>query len=46
MFGRKVACPLHNWNIQLENGEAVAPDVGCTRKYVVKVEDGTVFLQV
>jgi len=45
VFGRKVACPLHNWNIQLEDGCAVAPDVGCSRRYPVKVEAGEVFLQ-
>jgi nitrite reductase (NADH) small subunit len=46
VFGRKVACPLHNWNIQLEDGCAVAPDVGCARRYAVKVEAGEVFLQI
>ena len=46
VFGRKVACPLHNWNIELDKGEAVAPDVGCTRTYTVKVEDGDIFLQI
>ena len=45
VHGRKVACPLHNWNIQLEDGCAVAPDQGCTKSYVVKVQDGEVFLQ-
>jgi nitrite reductase (NADH) small subunit len=45
VFGRKVACPLHNWNIQLEDGCAAAPDVGCSRRYAVKVEAGEVFLQ-
>lgn len=45
VFGRKVACPLHNWNIQLADGHAVAPDVGCAKPYAVKVEDGVVFLQ-
>jgi len=45
VFGRKVACPLHNWNIRLEDGCAVAPDVGCSRRYAVKVEAGEVFLQ-
>ena len=44
VFGDKVACPLHNWNIELGSGCAVAPDVGCTKKYSVKVEDGNVFL--
>jgi len=46
VFGRSVACPLHNWNIQLEDGCAAAPDVGCARRYPVKVEAGEVFLQV
>lgn len=45
VFGRKVACPLHGWNIGLDDGNAVAPDVGCARSFPVKVEDGTVFLQ-
>jgi nitrite reductase (NADH) small subunit len=44
VFGRKVACPLHGWNINLEDGNAVAPDVGCARKYPVKVEGGMVYL--
>lgn len=46
VHGRKVACPLHNWNIGLEDGTAVAPDVGCTRAFPVKVENGEVFVQV
>ena len=46
VFGRKVACPLHNWNIQLEDGCAVQPDEGCTKSYAVRIEDGAVFLQV
>ena len=28
VFGDRVACPLHNWSIELASGEAVAPDVG------------------
>jgi nitrite reductase (NADH) small subunit len=46
VHGKTVTCPLHSWKIQLENGEAVAPDVGCTKPFAVKVEDGSVFLQV
>ena len=45
VFGRKVACPLHGWNIRLDNGNAVAPDAGCARPFPVKVEGGTVFLK-
>ena len=25
IYGKRVACPLHNWQIELESGEAVAP---------------------
>ena len=46
VYGRKVACPLHNWSIGLADGTAVAPDVGCTRAFPVKVEDGEVFVPV
>ena len=46
VHGRKVACPLHNWNIQLEDGCAVAPDQGCTRSFAVRVTEGEVFVQV
>ena len=42
--GNKVACPLHNWNIALETGCALAPDEGSTRTYPVKVEAGVVLL--
>ena len=44
VFGRSVACPLHNWTIALDNGHAAAPDEGCTPSFRVKVEDGHVFL--
>jgi len=44
VFGEKVACPLHNWNIELPTGCAASPDEGCTQKFNVKVEAGDVFL--
>jgi nitrite reductase (NADH) small subunit len=44
VFGERVACPLHNWNIELESGCAVSPDEGCTQKFSVKVEDDQVYL--
>ena len=46
VFGKKVACPLHNWNIALEDGNAVAPDVGCAQPYPVKIKDGEVYLAI
>jgi len=44
VFGERVACPIHNWNIELASGSAVAPDVGCAQRFSVKVEDGMVYL--
>ncbi|SNT15529.1 assimilatory nitrite reductase (NAD(P)H) small subunit [Noviherbaspirillum humi] len=44
VFKDRVACPLHNWNIQLDSGCATAPDEGCTQKFSIKVEQGKVFL--
>jgi nitrite reductase (NADH) small subunit len=46
VHGRKVTCPLHNWNIQLEDGHAVAPDVGCAQRFETKVENGVVWLEI
>jgi nitrite reductase (NADH) small subunit len=37
VFGDKVACPLHNWAIGLEDGCATGVDVGCTPKFAVQV---------
>ncbi|MBM3344746.1 MAG: nitrite reductase small subunit NirD [Betaproteobacteria bacterium] len=45
VFGRQVACPLHNWTIGLADGQALAPDVGCTRRFDVRVENGAVILK-
>lgn len=45
VFDHHVACPLHNWKISLESGEAVAPDKGCARRYAVRVDDGIVQVQ-
>jgi nitrite reductase (NADH) small subunit len=42
--GDGVACPLHNWTINLADGQARAPDVGCARTFSVRVEGGMVAL--
>ncbi|MCW5283921.1 nitrite reductase small subunit NirD [Verminephrobacter eiseniae] len=44
VFGTRVACPLHNWTIDLCDGQAHAPDQGCTPRFAVKVDNGTVYL--
>lgn len=46
VFGRKVSCPLHGWSICLEDGNAAAPDAGCTARFEVRVETGEVFLRI
>jgi nitrite reductase (NADH) small subunit len=45
VFGTSVACPLHNWTIGLCDGQAAAPDEGCTPRFSVKVETGQVYLK-
>ncbi|MBX9635591.1 MAG: nitrite reductase small subunit NirD [Magnetospirillum sp.] len=42
--GRKIACPLHNWVIDLNSGTADAPDEGCTTTIPVKQDGERLFL--
>ncbi len=42
--GDGVACPLHNWTIDLADGCARAPDAGCTPRFAVQVKEGAVSL--
>jgi nitrite reductase (NADH) small subunit len=44
VFGASVACPLHNWTIDLADGCAKSPDEGCVPKFACRVEGGTVLL--
>jgi nitrite reductase (NADH) small subunit len=44
VFAKRVACPLHNWTIGLDDGCAQQPDEGCTPRFSVKVEEGAVYL--
>lgn len=44
VFGERVACPLHNWSIELASGCALSPDEGCTQTFSVKVEEGQISL--
>lgn len=44
LFERRVACPLHDWVIDLESGSATGPDQGCTGRHPVREEGGRVLL--
>ncbi len=44
VHGRRVTCPLHNWNIALDDGCAAAPDSGCTKSFAVQVVERDVLL--
>ena len=37
VHGHRITCPLHNWVLELESGQAVAPDVGCATHYPVRL---------
>ena len=42
--GRVVACPLHNWVIDLTTGAAKAPDQGCSTGVPTRIEGGRLWL--
>jgi nitrite reductase (NADH) small subunit len=44
VHGGAVACPLHNWRIDLVTGEAQGEDKGCTPTIPVKIDAGRVLL--
>jgi nitrite reductase (NADH) small subunit len=44
VHGSVVTCPLHNWNISLQTGEALGEDKGCVPTIPLKVEAGRIFL--
>ncbi|HZX31244.1 MAG TPA: nitrite reductase small subunit NirD [Rhodocyclaceae bacterium] len=45
VHGRKVTCPLHGWNIELDSGQAVAPDAGSCGRFEIRVEGGDIYLK-
>jgi nitrite reductase (NADH) small subunit len=44
VHGTTVTCPLHNWKIELDSGQALAPDEGCANRFPVRLEDGKVYV--
>lgn len=45
VHGREVTCPLHGWKLALDTGAALAPDVGCSKPFAVKLVAGQVMLR-
>ena len=41
---KSVTCPLHNWVISLETGEAQGEDEGSVATYPARVENGRILL--
>ncbi|MDX8351173.1 nitrite reductase small subunit NirD [Cognatiyoonia sp. IB215182] len=44
VHGKSVTCPLHNWVISLETGEAQGADEGRVATYPARVEAGRILL--
>lgn len=44
VHNNKVACPLHDWKINLDSGIAVEPDEGCAARFPIKIEGETIYL--
>ena len=44
VHGAAVTCPLHNWVISLETGEALGADRGTVATIPVRVEEGRILI--
>jgi nitrite reductase (NADH) small subunit len=44
VHGAAVTCPLHNWVLSLETGEALGADQGSVGTIPARVEDGRILL--
>ncbi|MDH5369590.1 MAG: nitrite reductase small subunit NirD [Gammaproteobacteria bacterium] len=44
VLGDRVACPLHDWKIGLDNGMAIAPDDGCAASFPIKMDGEKIML--
>ena len=42
--GSTVTCPLHNWGVELGDGQAVAPDEGRVDSFPVRLVDGDIHI--
>lgn len=46
VHGHRVTCPLHDWVIDLADGEAQGNDKGCARVIDLRIEEGRIFLDI
>lgn len=46
VHGKSVSCPLHNWNISLESGEALGADSGCSHIIATQIKGDKIFLEI
>ncbi len=44
VHGKSVTCPLHNWVISLETGQAQGEDDGQVTTYPARIENGRILL--
>ena len=44
VHGKSVTCPLHNWVMSIETGEAQGADEGRAATFPLKVEEGRILL--
>ncbi len=44
VHGKAVTCPLHNWVISLETGEAQGADEGAVRTIALEISNGRILL--
>jgi nitrite reductase (NADH) small subunit len=44
VHGRSVTCPLHNWVISLETGDATGADHGCAHKIPLRIKGTRILL--
>ncbi|WP_018923122.1 nitrite reductase small subunit NirD [Salsuginibacillus kocurii] len=42
--GDHVFCPLHDWKINVTDGQVQAPDEGCVKTFDTAIIDGAVYL--
>jgi nitrite reductase (NADH) small subunit len=42
--GNTVSCPLHNWVIDLTDGQAIAPDAGTAQPLKTRIIDGNIHI--